>query len=238
MTTAKHLLLVAIALSSVFAGTALAQQPVQTKRGSAAWTTAALTECPEQQIAERPDVQKARLTARPATPEERARIVRFLTTRGPAGPDPDNQFAMSPAEAHAFRSGKTVMSHDAKHGTQVSYASTDGRIFLWYPGEDRMWIGRWTACVGRFTMSATPNAPTRPLHPSIPRFSEPVYITFGQICFQYDPKRRWACQPAGYLRKTHVESKTGDIFKLEGRSKPPFNLAKDKTTFSALLKRR
>ena len=42
-----------------------------------------------------------------------------------------------------FLSGNTQAFYDNGHGTQIEYNAPDGKSFLWYPGNQRINVGRW-----------------------------------------------------------------------------------------------
>ncbi len=57
----------------------------------------------------------------------------------------------------------TFLDYTRDHGTQIEYLASDGRAYLWYPGNKAIVVGQWLV---------------RP-HPRVP--------TVGEICFRYGP---------------------------------------------------
>ena len=123
---------------------------------------------------------------------------------------------------------RTRMVWGAGHGTQVSYSRSDGATFLWYPGNGVVLPGQWMT-----------KAVTGPL-----RGREQTVIS---LCYKYGSNTYnpvtgttggdWTCYPAGIWLSTIVESRAGDIFGLSLSSRPPFVLARERTTLQALLQR-
>jgi hypothetical protein len=49
----------------------------------------------------------------------------------------------SPESMAAFYGGATYKSYSRAHGTQIEYLASNGRAYLWYPGNTRVVPGRW-----------------------------------------------------------------------------------------------
>ncbi len=136
-----------------------------------------------------------------------------------------------PENLKRFLGNTTSRSFSYQHGTQVEYLGADGRAFLWYPGNDKLVPGTWTASLsGR-----------RP-----------------QICFGYDirakirddymsetsrknlaakgPLISRECQPARVYLLTREEIVDGDPLRL-GSGKMPFELSKENAPLSELARR-
>jgi len=188
----------------------------------------------------------SRLKGREATQAEKRKAVANLSLKGSSiGGQADQmigqllrnttaQLSFTRAQAIAKRRNVTRMSHDSSHGTQVSYVTSDGKTFLWYPGNRVVLSGRWQACESRFGHLSQ-------------KGSEQVVITYGVVCFKYGANTRnpvtgvrgakWQCAPAGALEQTQVEERSGDIFGLSKRTQVPFVLPKKRTTLNALAAR-
>lgn len=104
------------------------------------------------------------------------------------------------------------------HGTQIEYFGSDGRAFLWYPGNSRIVPALWELRPGTLSHS---------------------------ICFKYSKRSynpltkqdgsRWNCISLGHWAKDIVEKRSGDIFKLS-TGRVPHPLPRYQTTFDTLLK--
>jgi hypothetical protein len=106
-------------------------------------------------------------------------------------------------------SGRTIMTGDAQHGWQVEYTSPEGQAFLWYPGNERLAVGRW-----RVTTSSR-------------EITGKTYRT-AEVCFSYPEGRNPAtgagpgqeeCENAWFAMGNSVFSSS------EWRSGDPFHLA-------------
>lgn len=124
----------------------------------------------------------------------------------------------------------TYLSYSGIHGTQVEYASKDGRVFLWYPGNKVILAGKWEPKQIFVEYYEQGNL--------IKRFE------FSQICFQYgdntyNPATGHAgggfeCQSFAPFRERMDEGRRGDVFRLRGRIAVPFALTKERTSLEAL----
>lgn len=140
--------------------------------------------------------------------------------------------SVSLSDAVTARSDTTHVSHDIQHGTQVSYSTADGRIYLWYPGNPQVLQGRWQACEYSYTVR-TGGA-----------FGGQALATYGIMCFEYGPgtfnpatKRsgdNWECGPAGALQRRSVEARSGDVFGLATRTAVPGQLSIERVTIAEL----
>lgn len=104
----------------------------------------------------------------------------------------------------AARSDITVVTYSGPHGTQVSYHSPAGKVFLWYPGNTVVLQGEWKAA--------------RP----------------QQLCYRYptntinlhahQPGGKWVCRAAVLMvfGLGAIHERKGDVFGLSRRSAPPF----------------
>lgn len=132
-----------------------------------------------------------------------------------------------------YLANKTRRSITPIHGTQVSYATADGRSYLWYPGNKVVLAGRW-------------KVEDRSIE--VRRGGEIVAIkNQPRICYDYGPNTYnpatgntsgRECSNFINLRITSGESQTGDIFGLTRRKAVPFVLSKEPTTIDSLKARR
>lgn len=142
----------------------------------------------------------------------------------------------SAQEVRRHYSDRTTLFHSSEHGTQVEYATADGRVFLWYPGNRDVISGRWRVeeigpvLVRHEGKAADAGKPKK----------------LAKICFQYasnsyNPVTRqrggsWSCTLYGSLKASTRESRSGDVFNL-ANGRIPFVLSREETTIEALLKR-
>ena len=124
---------------------------------------------------------------------------------------------MSHSEAHRYFSSKTRVSLDQGHGTQVSFTSADGRVFLWYPGNAVVLHGRWRI------VDAQGGAAICFLYGS---------NTYNPVTQQAGG--RWSCGPADRLKRITVDQANGDVFGLARRRTVPFRLSSERTTIAEL----
>ena len=112
--------------------------------------------------------------------------------------------------------GYTHMTASPAHGTQVEYVTTDGKTFLWYPGNSVILEGRWKQ-------------------------------EGSQICFAYGENTYnpatghqgggWECTGLrGYVSGI-TERMQGDVLRLQGRTRAPFELSKQQTNLTDLIAR-
>lgn len=119
------------------------------------------------------------------------------------------------------------------HGTQIEYASADGRAYLWYPGNPTILAGHW----------------------KLEERSEPVETPAGlrpkavaRVCYRYGGNTYnpatghqgggWECTSGGSLAREDRETRAGDVFGLSRRRPVPFVLAKpDRLSFEEISER-
>ena len=115
--------------------------------------------------------------------------------------------------------GKTNMTSDPGHGTQVEYLQAGGGAFLWYPGNAVVLPGHWKMDAGTSTRPA-------------------------QICFRYGPNTYnpvthvygdvWECQQVADYAAVLAEQAKGDVFGLAHRGPVPFVLQHGQSTLEQL----
>lgn len=123
---------------------------------------------------------------------------------------------VSPAGAAPQIGGYTNMSHDAGHGTQVEYLSPGGGAWLWYPGNSVIVPGKWKRSGANICFAYTSGS------------YNPVtgHKGGGWECMEY---RLW-----WWAIDERVE---GDPLKLEGATRVPFKLRKERVRFDKLIAR-
>ncbi|WP_155911927.1 hypothetical protein [Methylobacterium sp. 77] len=136
---------------------------------------------------------------------------------------------MSLDDAKVAFVGKTRNVKAYQFGSQVSYMAPDGSVYLWFPGNPVVLQGKW---------SFKESGGFRPYA------GKPVSET--SLCFDYGPNtvNAWSrrrsgteCIPSDTAVLTTVESESGDVFGLAGRTEVPFVLPREKTTLADLRKR-
>ena len=131
----------------------------------------------------------------------------------PTGPQLDHPVGSSVQEVRKRYGCVTRMTRMMIHGTQVSYARSDGAVFLWYPGNSVVLQGEWETRSGS--------------------------VCFRYGTNTYNPATRrpggsWSCMLASQLDRATVELAYGDMFGLAKRVAVPFVLPGVKTTFAEL----
>ena len=144
---------------------------------------------------------------------------------------------MEQAEFRKMLVGKTWLSYDGRHGTQVTFIAADGRAFLWYPGNTVILPSRWTISERKDSfLYRHPGGAGQSFH----------MLQTAVICFQYGPntynpvtgnRSRPECGTPGTWQRTHFDERPGDPLGLARMKAPPFVLDKQKTTFDDLIAR-
>ena len=125
-----------------------------------------------------------------------------------------------PTTQEAIWQNMTVLTHDEVHGPQVAYHSGDGRVFLWYPGNAQVLLGRYelrTADMG-ITFNGI-------------RMSDVTRLCYKYGAGTFNPATGraggdWDCLPEGMGSFTVRERMRGDPFRLSKRGPVPFVLPK------------
>ncbi|MEO9822315.1 MAG: hypothetical protein ABJ370_05955 [Paracoccaceae bacterium] len=147
-------------------------------------------------------------------------LISACSSQSPNGQfDPAEELSAYPRETFGAAgmqkrySNATFLDYSREHGTQIEHLSSDGRAYLWYPGNKRMVVGSWLV---------------RP-NPRVP--------TVGEICFQYGPNTfnpvtqqrggRLNCTTSGAFIIKENEYTRGDPLNLSS-GQIPFVLAKDR----------
>jgi hypothetical protein len=112
--------------------------------------------------------------------------------------------------------GYTNMTRDSAHGTQVEYVATNGKTYLWYPGNKVILPGRWK--------------------------QQGSNICFMYGANTYNPATgsrgaEWECAPSRLYWGGIVERMEGDPLGLQRRKEVPFKLDRARTTLEKLLAR-
>jgi hypothetical protein len=110
----------------------------------------------------------------------------------------------------------TNMMRDREHGTQIEYLTTNGKAFLWYPGNDVILEGRWK------------------------REGSEMCFRYGENTYNPATGQQgggWECMPFDIYWWVVEERMPGDIFGLATRGAAPFKLDPKRTTLEKLLAR-
>ncbi len=122
-------------------------------------------------------------------------------------------------------SNLTSRMYDSAHGTQIYYTSSNGRVYLVYPGNSIVLKGHWKARMG--------GVPTN-------RFVE-LCFKYGSNTYNPSTKRRggnWACRSAAGPLRRNKEMYRGDILNLQKMNKLPAVLPRGrKLSISNVMKR-
>ena len=143
------------------------------------------------------------------------------------------------AEFVAEISGKTMHSfspgYDKSppkgHGNQIEFLSSDGKSYLWYPGNTHIVQGEWKLEEG--------------IYDQLEEIPNEIQIDFlPKICFRYftagknpvtdieGPK--WQCLSSFYFAIGKEELRDGDLFKLSERDRVPYRLWRQYTSLNNL----
>ncbi|MDR3376802.1 MAG: hypothetical protein P4L98_24040 [Ancalomicrobiaceae bacterium] len=142
------------------------------------------------------------------------------------------QSTAKPADVRRFMHNVTYRSYTAGHGNQIEYASADGRVHLWYPGNRIILTGHW-------------KTEFRPI--SVPRLQIACNKPLLQLCFAYGENTYnpvtgqhgsgWECAPFAHFAAEHTDVVPGDPLGLATMAAPPFPLPRDNLTIAAILAR-
>ena len=156
-----------------------------------------------------------------------------LDAYGPSAPIDVNRIpTWTEADIKEFLAGKTRRSTTPIHGTQVSYATADGRSYLWYPGNNAVLAGRWKTEERSIELRRGGEV--------VARKSQP------RICYDYGPNTYnpatgnssgWECTNFINLQMGGGETQAGDVFGLSRRKTVPFVLSKEPATIDSLKAR-
>lgn len=121
-----------------------------------------------------------------------------------------------PALAAEQIGGYTDASHDRAHGTQIEYLSTDGKAYLWYPGNARIVRGKWK------------------------RQGDQMCFAYGANTYNPATGQRgggWECMPFRLWWWVAVVRVKGDPLGIATRDKVPFKLGRERVKFDQLVAR-
>lgn len=118
--------------------------------------------------------------------------------------------------------GRTNMSFDPGHGTQVEYLQSGGGAFLWYPGNKVVLPGHWKMDAG------TSRQPAQICFRYGPNTYNPVTHVYGDV---------WECERIAVYAAVLAEQAMGDVFGLAHRTAVPFVLQREKATLKQLEQR-
>lgn len=140
------------------------------------------------------------------------------------------------AQARAALSDKTHLSLSAAHGPQIEYSSADGRVYLWYPGNNVILPGTWEVKSAKYTKRTTRGD-------QVTEFAGSLAMN----CYRYGSNTynpvtrsrgsRPECEVASKANAANVEVADGDIFGLSQRSEAPFVLTRDIESFAQVRAR-
>lgn len=134
-------------------------------------------------------------------------------------------------ETRALYSDATRITYMMGHGSQVSYSSPDGKIYLWYPGNKGIVEGTWSVNKGKeYRVEST---------------GGPIMLAENRICFKYGPNtynpvtgQRGGggdCMRTKAYGRYVNELRRGDVFGLSRRREVPFVRSGAPTTIDGLL---
>ena len=123
---------------------------------------------------------------------------------------------ITPAGAAPEVGGYTNMSYSAGHGSQVEYLSPKGTAWLWYPGNSQIVVGKWK------------------------RSGASICFAYGQNTYNPVTGRRggdWECMEFRLWWWAIEQRVEGDPLHLEGATKVPFKLGKQRGRLDKLVAR-
>lgn len=141
--------------------------------------------------------------------------------------------AVTVQDVRAAMSDSTMLTYDEVHGSQAVFATRDGKVYLWYPGNAVVLEGRW---------KPEPFATEFMDKGRLVRRLEQSKICFSYPVSSFNPATRqrgggWECMPFEAYRPGVKEWKDGDVLGLRGRKDAPFALPMERTTLDSLRSR-
>lgn len=134
-------------------------------------------------------------------------------------------------ETRALYSDTTRITYMLGHGSQISYSSSDGKIYLWYPGNKTVVEGTWTVRQGTPSRVEGPNGP--------------MMLAENRICFIYGANtynpvtKQWGgsgdCIRTKAFGRYVTELRRGDVFGLSRKREVPFVRSGAPTSIDSLL---
>lgn len=109
-------------------------------------------------------------------------------------------FSQNPTEMRQQLAGRTAKFDDPGHGTQIEFFHSNGRAYLWYPGNTAAVPSEWKIEAG-----ASPNASAVICFRYPNRSYNPVTQQFGG---------RWECRPSTVFGRNMTALIQGDEFNL------------------------
>lgn len=140
--------------------------------------------------------------------------------------------------------GTTSISFSRQHGTQVSYKTSDGAIYLWYPGNESVLRGEWKARISPdYLKTRLSNGNYQVTRRSLIKRGR-TYTSEADICYKYPTGSenpvtaaaggRWECALALMALPSKEQTVDGDPFELATRTQVPFVTDKEQSTYLKL----
>ncbi len=126
-------------------------------------------------------------------------------------------------------SGRTLVTWDAQHGTQIEYLAGNGSTYLWRAGDKKIVSGQVRFDTMSLTSALQPRDAQKPTPVICYRYGGTWNPVTGKV------SKSWECVRPETKRRHILDSASGDIFNLAGRDKPPVTLDKKKYDIKALL---
>lgn len=137
----------------------------------------------------------------------------------------------SPKPVIEVLSDKTIRFDSDEFGTGVQYFGLDGSVFLWFPGQRGISVGKWSD--GTFRLTSSPQTPD----------SKRKQTSVGLVCFRFSsaPRSRptgkrfgpYKCIRHGEISAATQEVADGDVLHLRS-GKVPCRLCRPDMTLSQL----
>lgn len=162
------------------------------------------------------------------TPRQHLAPARYMAIMDPP-PLPQNTACVTTKETDPFmpRPDFTYATLTGAHGVQIEYFSSDGRVFLWYPGNRGVVTGLYRV-IGHAVPGGTPR-------PDQIRFMEFNYQANSYNPVTGEAGGKWELARLSELRERTVSYAKGDIFDLSSGAVP---YRRDKYDMPAPMKHR
>lgn len=142
----------------------------------------------------------------------------------------------SVAEARSALSNKTRMILTPAHGPQIIYTTTDGQLYLWFPGSDIIVGGTWQIEEPQYRKRLTSREGVSEFEAPMPMYCYEYRASgYNPVTGMRSSKK--SCEVAARTKAATVEAANGDIFGLAQQVAVPFVLPRNLDSFAQVKAR-
>lgn len=142
----------------------------------------------------------------------------------------------SVAEARSALSNKTRLILTPAHGPQIIYTTTDGQLYLWFPGSDIIVGGTWQIEEPQYRKRLTNREGVSEFEAPLPMYCYEYRASgYNPVTGMRSSKK--SCEVAARTKAATVETANGDIFGLAQQVAVPFVLPRNLDSFAQVKAR-